>query len=139
MMKKADAKRYRITSIADLAQYIDQHPREIAFATDTEFYQRPDGFPALEETYGFEFPRDKVKVMSWGLTYDALKDGEVQVAMGFATDGRIQAFNFINLKDDKQFFPAYNVAPCLRKDFVAVHPSVCDILAPIAPRNPAEK
>jgi len=55
--------------------------------------------------YNFKLPAKQVKKMSVGLTYQALKKGLVNSAMGFATDGRIAAFGFVNLVDDKFFFP----------------------------------
>jgi osmoprotectant transport system substrate-binding protein len=43
--------------------------------------------------------------METGLVYKALKDGDVDVGLVFATDGRIPAFNFVVLKDTKNYFP----------------------------------
>jgi len=100
------------------------------FAADHEFAVRPDGLPKLEEEYGFKF--DDVKVMDLGVTYGALKEGQVAVAMGFATDGRIGAFNLVNLEDDKKFFPVYNPAPVVRKEIMDNYPEIKDILEPIA-------
>jgi osmoprotectant transport system substrate-binding protein len=67
--------------------------------------------------YGFRVPTHNLKHMATGLTCTALKDAKIQVTVGFATDGRIAAFHFVNLKDDKRFFPAYNVAPVVRKKY----------------------
>ncbi len=100
------------------------------FAADHEFAVRPDGLPKLEEEYGFKF--DDVKVMDLGVTYGALKEEQVAVAMGFATDGRIGAFNLVNLEDDKKFFPVYNPAPVVRKEIMDKYPEIKDILDPIA-------
>ncbi|MTI84577.1 MAG: glycine/betaine ABC transporter substrate-binding protein [Firmicutes bacterium] len=100
------------------------------FAADHEFAVRPDGLPKLEEEYGFKF--DDVMVMDLGVTYGALKEEQVAVAMGFATDGRIGAFNLVNLEDDKKFFPVYNPAPVVRKEIMDKSPEIKDILEPIA-------
>lgn len=110
----------------------EQEPviKEWVFAADHEFSVRPDGLPELESAYGFEF--DRVEVMDLGVTYGALKDGLVPVAMGFATDGRIGAFNLVNLEDDKHFFPVYNPAPVIRKEVLDQYPEIKDILEPIA-------
>ncbi|MBO8128078.1 MAG: glycine/betaine ABC transporter substrate-binding protein [Peptococcaceae bacterium] len=102
------------------------------FATDHEFSVRPDGLPELEETYGFQF--DEIAVMDYGVTYGALKDGKVAAAMGFATDGRIGAFNLVNLVDDKKFFPVYNPAPVVRKEVLDKYPEIADVLNPIGPK-----
>ncbi|HIE12081.1 MAG TPA: glycine/betaine ABC transporter substrate-binding protein [Desulfotomaculum sp.] len=101
------------------------------FATDHEFSVRPDGLPELQKRYGFEF--EEVQVMDLGITYGALKDKKVAAAMGFATDGRIAAFNLVNLEDDKQFFPVYNPAPVVRKEVMDKYPELEEILGKIGP------
>lgn len=36
------------------------------------------------------------------------------------------------LEDDRQFFPKYNPAITMRKDFAEAHPQVADVMAPIS-------
>jgi osmoprotectant transport system substrate-binding protein len=69
-------------------------------ALGAEFSKRPDGLPGLEKTYGFETSRADLSTMDDGLTYQALKEDHVDVAVVFATDGRIAAFDFRVLEDD---------------------------------------
>lgn len=102
------------------------------FATDHEFAVRPDGLPDLQETYGFEF--DNTITMDLGVTYGALREGQVPVAMGFATDGRIAEFNLVNLVDDKQFFPVYNPSAVFRAEVMEEYPEIELIFAEIASR-----
>ena len=66
------------------------HPEAIRFGTGPEFYARPDGYKPLQKKYDFKFPGTKSLRWTDGLLYKALKDGQVDVAMGFATDGRIK-------------------------------------------------
>lgn len=142
MMRKADAEALGIKSISDLGGVINENGGAKAnidkwvFAADHEFSVRPDGLPKLEETYGFNF--DDVKVMDLGVTYGALKEGQVPAAMGFATDGRIGAFNLVNLEDDKKFFPVYNPAPVVRKEIMDKYPEIEEVLAPIAKKLDTE-
>jgi osmoprotectant transport system substrate-binding protein len=82
--------------------------------------------------YNFRLPAKQVKKMSVGLTYQALKEGLVNSAMGFATDGRIAAFGFMNLEDDKSFFPVYNPVPVVRKEILDKYPEIKTILKPLA-------
>ena len=131
MMRKTDADKEGIVSISDLAKYINNGGDQ-SLCTDQEFYARPDGFKGVEQLYGFTFSEDQVHLMDPGLTYKALQDGQCTTAMGFATDGRIAAFGFVNLKDDKNFFPVYNPAPVVRKEIMDKYPDIADILNPIA-------
>ena len=132
MMKKAQAEKLGISSISDLANYVEEHPEDLIMGVGTEFWNRPDGFKKLSQVYGLKFPIANVKKMSDGLAYQALKDGQVNVSMGFATDGRIAAFGFMNLEDDKNFFPVYNPAPVVRKEVLEKYPEIEAILKPLA-------
>ncbi|MCW3490938.1 glycine betaine ABC transporter substrate-binding protein [Dethiobacter alkaliphilus] len=101
------------------------------FATDHEYSVRPDGYPGLTELYDFEFA--DVTIMDLGITYQALRDGQVAVAMGFATDGRIAAYELVNLVDDKEFHPVYNVAPNVLADTLNEYPEIEGILNSVVP------
>lgn len=126
-MNAEDAKKQGIVSISDLAQKV-KGGGKLTFASNAEFYARPDGLKPLEQAYGFEFAHDNVKRMDTGLVYQALKEKQVDVGLVFATDGRIPAFNFVVLRDDKSFFPAYALTPVVRKQILDSNPKLADIL-----------
>jgi osmoprotectant transport system substrate-binding protein len=132
MMRKTNAEALGIKSISDLGAYVSKNPDDLIFALDSEFWERPDGFKGIMKTYNFKLPFKQVKKMSIGLTYQALQKELVNSAMGFATDGRIAAFGFVNLVDDKSFFPVYNPVPVVRKAILDKHPEIKDILKSIA-------
>ncbi|ACN16049.1 ABC-type glycine betaine/proline transport system, periplasmic glycine betaine/proline-binding protein [Desulforapulum autotrophicum HRM2] len=132
MMNKAEAEKLEIKSISDLGVYVTKNPDKLIFALDSEFWERPDGFKGIMKRYNFRLPSNQVKKMSVGLTYQALKDGLVNSAMGFTTDGRIAAFGFVNLEDDKSFFPVYNPVPVVRKEILDTYPEIPAILKPLA-------
>ncbi len=136
MMRQKDANELEIKTISDLAEAINsgvESPvgNEWVFATDHEYSIRQDGLVGLEELYGFQF--DDVKIMQVGITYGALKEGKVPVAMGFATDGRVEGFELVNLVDDKQFHPVYNAAPCLTEEVYDKYPELEEIFATVIP------
>ncbi len=135
MMRQADADELGITSISDLAAAINEgvpapSPGKWNLASDHEYTIRDDGYPGLQELYGFEF--DEAFPMDAGIVYDALREGDVSVSMGFATDGRIAAYELVNLDDDLKFHPVYNCAPTLRQETLETLPQIADILNPIA-------
>src|SRR5665811_2068851 len=69
-----------------------------------------------------------VQQMATGLTYAALAEGDCDVSMGFATDGRIARLGLMNLEDDQNFFPAYFPAPNVRTEVLETAPEVADHL-----------
>jgi osmoprotectant transport system substrate-binding protein len=132
MMREEHARKLGIQRIGDLASYVQDHPDQLTLGVNAEFWERPDGLKPLMEHYGFQVPFDRIKRMESGLVYKALREGNVDVSMGFATDGRIRAFGFTTLKDDKSFFPDYSPAPVVGSEVLEAHGQISEILRPIA-------
>jgi osmoprotectant transport system substrate-binding protein len=126
-MRKADAQAKGIKSLSDLAAKV-KGGEALKLASNAEFYARPDGLAPLQQTYGFDFGRENVVRMDTGLVYQALKDKQVDVGLVFATDGRIPAFDFVVLADDKGFFPSYALTPVVRKETLDKNPKLAEIL-----------
>ena len=126
-MNRDQAQKLNIVTMSDLAKAV-KGGAKLTFASNAEFYARPDGLPGWQTAYGFEFERDNVKRMDTGLVYSALKDRQVDVGVVFATDGRIPAFNFVVLKDDKHYAPWYNLTPVVRKEILDKYPKIADAL-----------
>jgi osmoprotectant transport system substrate-binding protein len=130
-MNRDDAQKRGIVTMSDLAKAVNGGAK-LTFASNAEFYARPDGLPGWQKAYGFEFDRDNVKRMDTGLTYSALKDRQVDTAVVFATDGRIPAFNFVVLKDDKNYAAPYNLTPVVRNEILDKNPRIADALNALA-------
>lgn len=96
-----------------------------------EFLDRPDGYKGLQEAYGLRFPSGPGQ-MDPGLMYRACSEGSVDVICGFATDGRIAAYDLVTLEDDMHFFPPYQAVPLVRADAIADHPELEDLLNNLA-------
>ena len=126
-MRKADAAAKGIKTLSDLAAKVKAGPA-LKFGCNAEFYARPDGLTPMQNTYGFEFGRENVVRMDTGLVYAALKDAQVDVGLVFATDGRIPAFDFVVLADDKGFFPSYSLTPVVRKETLDKNPKLAELL-----------
>lgn len=125
-MRKADADKLGIKKISDLK---DKAGTMVIGATQ-EFIPRPDGLNGLQKTYDFKFK--EAKGMDSGLMYEALKEGKVDAISAFATDGRTPAFNFVNLVDDKNYFPPYFAAPVVNGDLLKKDPNVATVLNKLA-------
>jgi osmoprotectant transport system substrate-binding protein len=126
-MNADQAQKMGIVTMSDLAKAV-KGGAKLTFASNAEFYARPDGLPGWQNAYGFEFDRDNVKRMDTGLVYAALKDRQVDTGVVFATDGRIPAFKFVVLKDDKNYAAPYNMTPVVRKEILDKNPKIADAL-----------
>lgn len=122
-MRRSDAKRLGIETIADLAE----HAPELTIGGDFEFFGRPE-WKALEETYGLKFG-EKTSYESTFM-YEAIKRDEVDVISAFSTDGRIDAYELIVLEDSRQAIPPYDAVILLSKD-VADNDRVVEALKPL--------
>lgn len=126
-MRKDEAEAKGISSLSDLAKALNSG-QELTLATNAEWYSRDDGYKELKKAYGFDIPRSDIKRMDSGLTYVALKEGQVDIALVFATDGRIPAFNFTALEDDQGFFPNYAITPVVRDEVLKANPQLSEQL-----------
>ncbi len=93
----------------------------LRLAAVPEFVARADALPGLQKFYGgFKFK--SVRTFDIGLQYEALTQGDADVATAFTTDALIAADDLYVLQDDRSFWPAYNIAPVIRLDLLKVHP-----------------
>ncbi len=126
-MRASEAKAMGIETLSDMASAVNEG-KKLVLASNAEWYARDDGFRPFAKAYGFKLPRNQIKRMDSGLTYTALKEGEVDMALVFATDGRIPAFDFVLLEDDLNFFPNYAITPVVRQDTLDNNPKLSEHL-----------
>jgi len=96
-----------------------------------EFMERPDGYRGLAATYGLHFA-EQPRIMDLGLLARALKDRQIDLAAGNATDGLIPALDLFVLEDDRHYFPPYEAVPVMREQMIQQHPEVAQVVAALA-------
>lgn len=127
VIRGEDARRLNLRTISQAAQYAPQWRAGFGY----EFMERPDGYEGLARTYGLRFAASP-RIMDLGLLYRALKDKEVDLVAGSATDGLISALGFVVLEDDRHYFPPYDAVPIVREQVFSEHPEVRTALAALA-------
>ncbi|MCB1170159.1 MAG: hypothetical protein KDK25_07490 [Leptospiraceae bacterium] len=130
-LRKEDAARIGNT-LSDLVRYNRNHPGELTFGVDHEFYERPDGFKAMARVYGLELEPDQVRTMEIGLSFESISRKQIDVAMIYSTDGKLKKYNLSVLEDDRNFFPVYNACYNVHRSVLEKHPDIPGILAPVA-------
>lgn len=122
-IKTSIAKKYGIKTISDL----QKKSNKIRFASQGEFDKREDGIPGLEKVYGkFNFKSHKIYDPS--LKYQILAKGEGDITPASTTEGQLATGKFFALKDNKQFWPAYNLVPLVRDNTLKSNPGIKKIL-----------
>ncbi|MEZ4713223.1 MAG: glycine betaine ABC transporter substrate-binding protein [Caldilineaceae bacterium] len=129
LMARDDLIDQGLASISDLADYMNANDAPLSICVESDFYGRPfDGLLAMQEQYGFAFKDENVLLMDLDGVYDGLRNGDCDVAEGYSTDGRQNAWGFTNLVDNLAFFPFYNPAPVVRREVLDASPEIADIL-----------
>lgn len=132
-MSRERAEELGIVKISDL----QEQAGDLNIGAAAEVVVREDGVPGVQETYGFEF--GDVTTLDAGLMYSAVDNGDVDVIMAYATDGRIGTLDLVLLEDDLGFFPPYFAAPLFRKDTLEESPEIRDVVNQLAGKIPDER
>jgi osmoprotectant transport system substrate-binding protein len=111
----AFAEREDVEAIGDLADVGGR----VRIGAPPEFATRFEGLVGLEERYGLTGVRAVPHAI--GAQYDALEEGEVEVAAVFTTDGRLAEEDYVILADPERVFAAQNVAPVISEDVLRTH------------------
>lgn len=122
-IRSSVAKKDGIYTISDL----QKKAKEIRYVSQGEFDKREDGLPGLSKVYGpFHFKSRKVYDMS--LRYKILAKGEGDITPASTTEGQLATNKYLALRDNKHFWPAYNLVPLMRKQSLKQNPGVRKIL-----------
>ena len=108
VVTKATAEKHDLSKVSDLAAVA----KDLTLGGPAECPQRPFCAKGLKDVYGVEFGTFR-PLEPGPLTYNALGDGDIDVAVGFSTDGAIAANDFVVLEDDKNLQNADNIVPII--------------------------
>jgi osmoprotectant transport system substrate-binding protein len=126
--------KYGVQSLSDIK---DVPVADRTFCIESEFANRPDGLNGMLKTYGVPrgsaqgVPEKNLQIYQTGAIYDATAKGRCNFGEVFTTDGRIVALDLQVLKDDKRYFPNYNVSVVAGKDLMDEYPAIADLVAPV--------
>ena len=122
-----DTEPAELKTISDLAQVADRYTIGYNF----EFEQRAAGYDGLKKAYGLEFAEEP-KTMDLNLVYQALDQGQVDVAVGNSTHGLIDRLGLRVLKDDREYFPPYDAAAIVRTEAFEKFPGLTEALSELS-------
>lgn len=123
MVKASFAQEHGLEKVSDL----EKMAANLKVGVDATWLDRPlDGYEPFKKNYGFEF--SQVFPMEIGLVYQALESNQLDVALGYSTDGRIDAFDLVVLEDDRSHFPSYSVSAVIHNDLLKTYPELESII-----------
>ncbi len=122
-VRREIAEERNLKTMEDLAQASP----ELRFASYSEFQDRSDGYPNMQENYNFDFG-DITIANDLGLRYQGVTQGDADVGVGFLTDGQLASDDLVVMEDEKGIWPFYYPAPVVRSDVLEENPEMEEIL-----------
>jgi glycine betaine/choline ABC-type transport system substrate-binding protein len=122
-IKESLATERGIETYSDLAE----KGSDLNFASTPEFFEREDGYPGLQETYGMDF--EETTEMAIALKYDAIAEDQVDIITVFLTDALLEGSGLVVLEDDLNFFVPYYASTLVRNETLDAHPGLDGVLA----------
>lgn len=126
-IRGTDARRLNLKTLSQTAAFAPQWRAGFGY----EFMERPDGYAGLAAAYGLRFAVPP-RIMDLGLLAPALKDHQIDIAAGNATDGLIPALDLFVLEDDRHYFPPYEAVAVIRQQTVREHPEVEQVMGALS-------
>ncbi len=120
-VRKEIADKYNLKTYSDLAKVSDK----LIFGAEYDFFEREDGYKALQDTYGINFK--STTDIDIGLKYDAIKESKIDAMNIFTTDGQLSQSDLVVLEDDKGLYPSYMCGFVVRKEILDKYPELEDI------------
>jgi osmoprotectant transport system substrate-binding protein len=122
-----------VRTISEYAALVNRDPAKARMCAAAEFLTRDDGWPGLEQTYGFDLPAENVAELELSLVPPETSSGEnCNFGEVTATDGAVAANDLVILEDDKNFFVPYNVAMTVRQEVLDQNAKLAYVFNPIA-------
>ncbi len=118
-----------VKTLSDMVTKADQ----LTMIGPAECPEREDCIKGLKTAYG-NFQLKNYIPADAGLRYPGLINGQADVVVAFSTDGQIAQYSLVVLKDDKNFFPVYQLAPVVRQEVLDKNPKIKDALNKLAPK-----
>lgn len=127
LVRQDTAEKYDLKTVSDLAEVADQ----LVVGADRAWMAREgDGYAGFVETYGFSF--ESILPMQIGLVYNAVAANQMDIVLGYSTDGRIASYDLVMLEDDMNFFPPYDASPVITQELLDEVPELDTILMKLA-------
>jgi osmoprotectant transport system substrate-binding protein len=127
LMVKAETYQEGITTLPELADFMNENDSAFKLCAQEGFYHRPDGLAGMEEHYGFKFKAGHILLLDRRGIYDGLRDGRCDVAQALTT-GSHEAYGFQLLEDSERVFLPFVPAPIIRQELLSQQPELAELL-----------
>ncbi|ROS00960.1 glycine betaine/choline ABC-type transport system substrate-binding protein [Sinobacterium caligoides] len=124
LVRNTNNKTNDITTISDLAKKANKKRLDINVSY-TFLEKRIDSLEYLADFYGSNINRFNSKAFdNVDEIYTQLRDSVTDIGLGYNSSFQLDFYSLRALRDDKGFFPPYQMAPVIKADFLKAHPEV---------------
>ncbi|MBM3188258.1 MAG: hypothetical protein FJZ90_05990 [Chloroflexi bacterium] len=122
-MEKGRAAERKLTSISQLADYINKVNPDVRLCTPPELHDTARGIRGLERVYSFRFKPGLIRHVSAERGFEQLRTGLCDCAFGYTTEAAsVQGLQW--LRDDRAFSPASDLAVGVRASVLGALPEL---------------
>ena len=123
MVRRDFAQKHNLKKISDLKELAPT----LKLGVDVAWIRRKgDGYEDFKAKYKFDF--EKAYPMEIGLVYDAVRNNEMDIVLGYSTDGRISSYDLVILEDDLRIFPSYDACPVASYKLLEKYPKLDTVI-----------
>lgn len=94
---------HNITKLSELKKY-----KDLSIGAPIQFFTRSDGLSLLINNYDVTVKKENQVTLDRGLIYPSLNNDELDLALGYTTDGQLFNSDIIILEDDLNSFAKYD-------------------------------
>jgi osmoprotectant transport system substrate-binding protein len=124
VMRQDVAREMRIATVSDLARRLNHVDPYVRLCVPEPLSNAVSGIRGLERVYSMRFNAEYVSFLSMPEGYKALQANQCDCALGYSSDGELEAYKLVALRDDRGFFHASNLAPVVRTPVLQRYPDL---------------
>lgn len=131
----------KLGGVKTLSDFAALPVKDRTLCVSVEFNSRQDGLGPMLKEYGVPrgkadgVPEDNISLFDSGAVYTATDRGRpCNFGEVFTTDGRIDSLDLTVLKDDKRYFPSYNISPVLNTKTLKKYPELAKVFNKVTPK-----
>lgn len=122
-----------LSTLADVAEFIEANPDQATLCLDNTFASRDDGLIGFEDAHDVDWPDNRLTVQDFSVIYQSTADGNpCNFGEVFTTDARIQSLDLALMEDTENAFISYLSSVQINNDFHEQNPQIAELIAEIS-------
>ncbi len=122
-----------LETLDDLAAYTNANDSPLTLCINDSFFNTyndssPGGLFAIQETYNFQLPAERIRILPRPELYASYAAGECDVLGTSRLDGQIDSAGLHVLADTSSAIPAFSLSPVAQREVMVAYPALSNLL-----------